>query len=279
MTCSRCGAPLPADARFCPTCGATVSYGTTPPSPAPFPAQAQPAAERRAGHPQAGQAAPIRWSSTGYPAPSAPRQQLSPYGEHPGQAPSPYARQARAALGESSITAARILQLLAGLTCLVQGVAAMTLRRAAYVDLGAGRGGSASSDQLNLVLLSIASIASVVALTAALFVLMRGRGRSPASGAGLSLFGVGWLVVLVGAALVAGADTRAEADTAAAASVLVGVGFVVAALGHILLAVGLRAPLADGSLATAPYPGPDPYAGTPLARNPADRPAFGPAPG
>jgi len=88
-------------------------------------------------------------------------------------------------------------------------------------------------------------------------------------------FGVGWLVVLVGAALVAGADTRAEADTAAAASVLVGVGFVVVALGHALLAVGLKAPVSDGSLATAPYPGPDPYAGTPLARRPADRPAVG----
>ena len=25
MTCDRCGAPLPADARFCPNCGAPVS--------------------------------------------------------------------------------------------------------------------------------------------------------------------------------------------------------------------------------------------------------------
>lgn len=155
----------------------------------------------------------------------------------------------------------------------------MTLRRAAYVDLGAGRGGSAASDQLNVVLVSIASLCSLTALAAALFVLVRGRGRSPASGAGLSLFGVGSVVVLVGAALVASADTRAEADTAAAASVLVGVGFIVVALGHMLLATGLRAHTPDGSLATAPYPGPDPYAGTRLARHPADRPAVERAPG
>lgn len=232
MTCPRCGAPLPAGARFCPTCGATVAY---------------------TGHP--GQVLPP----------------MSPGG--------PYPRRARAPLGEPSITAARVLQLLAALACLVHGVVSMTLRRAAYVDLGAGRGGSSSSDQLNVVLLSIASLCSVVALAAALFVLVRGRGRSPASGAGLALFGVGWLVVLVGAALVAGADTRAEADTAAAASVLVGVGFVVVALGHTLLAVGLKAPVPDGSLATAPYLGPDPYVGTPLARHPADRPAVGHAPG
>jgi hypothetical protein len=74
---------------------------------------------------------------------------------------------------------------------------------------------------------------------------------------------------------VAGADTRAEADIAAAASVLVGSGFIGVALGHALLTVGLKAAAADGSLATAPYPGPDPYVGTPLARDPADRPVLG----
>jgi hypothetical protein len=156
----------------------------------------------------------------------------------------------------------------------MHGLASMTLRRAAYVDLGAGRGGSASSDQLNVALLAIASLCSLAALAAAVFVLMRGRGRSPTSGAGLSLFGIGWLVVLVGAALVAGADAKAEADTAAAASVLVGIGFMVVALGHALLGVGLKAPVSYGSLATAPYPGPDPYVGTPLARDPADRPVL-----
>ncbi len=231
MTCPRCGAPLPAGARFCPTCGATVTH---------------------AGHP-------------GQPPPPLPPEP-------------PYARPLRAPLGEASITAARILQLLAALTCLVHGVVSMTLRRAAYMDLGEGRGGSSTSDQLNAVLLSIASLCSLVALAAAVFVLVRGRGRSAASGAGLALLGVGWLVIMVGAALVAGADTRAEADTAAAASVLVGVGFGVVALGHTLLAAGLQVRAPDGSLATAPYLGPDPYVGTPLARHPADRPAVGQAP-
>ncbi len=250
MTCPRCGGPLPVGARFCPRCGATVAYGHPPPSP-----------------------------------PGQFRPQMSPYAPTPGQVPppgttgNPYQRQRRAPLGEPSIRAARIIQLLAALACLVHGVASMTLRRAAYVDLGAGRGGSASSDQLNVVLLSIASLSSLGALAVALLVLARGRGRSPASGAGLALFVVGWLVVLVGAALVAGADTQAEASTAAAASVLVGVGFVVVALGHTLLAVGLNAPVQDGSLATAPYLGPDPYVGTPLARHPADRPAVRHAPG
>jgi len=266
MTCPRCGALLPAGARFCPTCGAPVAYATP---------------SRPDSAPMAGPPPPPQWGSTYRPPPSPPPRPLIPYAGPAGQTPppvstgSPYARPPRAPLGEASIVAARVLQLLAAFACLVHGVASMTLRRGAYVDLGAGRGGSSSSDQLNVVLLSLATLCSLVALAAALFVLLRGRGRSPASGAGLSLFGVGWLVVLVGAALVAGADTRAEADTAAAASVLVGVGFVVVALGHALLAVGLKASVSDGSLATAPYPGPDPYAGTPLARRPADRPAVG----
>jgi len=29
LTCQRCGAPLPADARYCPRCGAPVAVSTT----------------------------------------------------------------------------------------------------------------------------------------------------------------------------------------------------------------------------------------------------------
>lgn len=274
MTCPRCGAPVPAGARFCANCGLATSYGAPQPSPYNQPAAAS------AGHPLRSHPAP-GYPPTGMGGTAPQGIPTVPYGApavRPGGHAEPYVPRQRSPLDERVVSTARLLQVLAGLACLVHGVLAMTMRRAAYVDLGAGRGGSAGSDQLNVVLLSIASVASLVALAAALLVLLRGRGRSPVSGAGLSLFGVGWAVVLVGAALVAGADTRAEADIAAAASVLVGVGFVGVALGHALLSVGLRAPAADGSLATAPYPGPDPYVGTPLARDPADRPVPGGGP-
>lgn len=188
----------------------------------------------------------------------------------------------RAPLREGVVRAARVLQVIAGIACLAHGIFSVTLRRATYVDLGQGRGGSQSNDQLNAALLSVACVASMLALVLALVVLARRRGRVPASGTGLALFSLGWLVVLVGAALVAGADTRPEAGTAAFATILVGLGFVAVAIGHGLLAAGLSAPERDGSLATAPYPGPDPYAGTTLARDPADRPAaaaFGPGAG
>lgn len=230
--------------------------------------------------PTAGGAAPSAYAAAYGPPPYPPQTLPSPSQPHypplsrstggwpPGRPP--HLRPPREQLREGTVRVARLAQALAALACLVHGLVSMTVRRSAYVDLGRG-GGSASSDQLNAVLLAIASLSSLLALGLAVYVLARRRGRSAASGTGLALFGLGWLVVLVGAALVAGADTRAAAATAALAAVLVGVGFVVVAVGHALLAPGLAAAERDGSLATAPYPGPDPYVGTPLARHPADR--------
>lgn len=251
MTCPRCGAPLPVGAPVCARCG--LPRGVDPRAPATGPYGYGPP-------PGAWSNGPPAWGPYGYPPP-------------PGFVPRP----PRPPLREGVVRVARLASGLAALACLAHGVVSMTLRRATYVGLSEGRGGSQSSDLLNVVLLTVASLTSLLALVLALVVLGRGRGWSAASGTGFALAGVGWLVVLVGAALVAGADTRAEAGTAAFAAVLVGIGFVAVAIGHALLAFGLSAPERDGSLATAPYPGPDPYAGTPLARDPADRPVPGAA--
>lgn len=267
MTCPRCGAPISVDAPVCGRCGlARHDSGARGPSGPP-------------GGPGYG---PPRAYPPQHPPPYPPHTPpgwgpAAPYGA-PGAwrgGPTPIMRPPRPPLREGVVRAAQLAQGIAALACLVHGVFSMTLRRAAYVDVGRGLGGSQSSDQLNGVLLAIASLSSLLAVVLALVVLSRGRGRVAASGTGLALWGLGELVVLVGAALVAGADTRAEAGTAAFAAVLVGLGFVAVAVGHALLAAGLSAPVRDGSPATAAYPGPDPYVGTPLAREPADRPAAG----
>ncbi len=148
---------------------------------------------------------------------------------------------------------------------------AVSVRRGAYVEVAQGQGGSQLNDQLNAALLTVAAVTSWLALVVALVVLARGRGRGALTGSGLALLCLGWVVVLVGAALVSGADTGSQAMTAAFASVTVGVGFALVALGHGLLVPGLAKPTRVGSLATAPYEGPDPYAGTPLARDPVQR--------
>ena len=276
MTCQRCGAPLPAGARFCAACGAPAPTYTATSQPSRQPVQwgapgAQPnhlsAAASNQPNPWA-RADPQKWGQPGPPGQPQPYGPPERYGPRPGKRP-------RAPVSEGVVRAARVVQLLAAIACLVHGLLSITLRRAAFVDVSEGRGGSASSDQLNTVLLTLASVLAVIAVALALLVMLRGRGRSGLSGAGLALFGIGWLIVLVGAALLAGADTRAEAETAALATVLVGIGFLVVGIAHGLLAAGLKAAERDGSLATAPYPGPDPYAGTPLARNPQDRHAFG----
>ena len=272
MTCPRCGAPTPADATTCERCGLSrVSYGRGPgpglstaygawPPPMPRPSQ-----QARWGSSQP----PGPWPSPAQHPGAPPRWVPTPYGYSPVTG----VRPPRPPLREGVVRAACLGNVLAALACLVHGVGSVTWRRAVYVDLARGEPGFQSNDVTNGVLLTIASVASLLAFVLALLVLSRRRGWTPVSGVGLALAAVGWLVVLVGAALVAGAETRIEAPTAAFAAVVVGVGFVAVAAGHGLLAGGLRAPEREGFLATAPYPGPDPYVGTALARDPCDRPS------
>lgn len=231
MQCPRCGADNPTGVTACIRCG-LPAYPTVQPDPY--------AAQRAGGATQVA---------------------------HPGGA------SAASGGGSALATIAMVLALLGALASLGYGIYALIARRGIYADIAddpssVSKSDADSSDTLNSVLLWVAVVLVVLAVVLWLVAMISARrGRGGLGVTGLALVLVGAAAAVVGAVLLNGVE-KGEAADGARDYVLVGIGFLVMAIGLLLGAAALRrAPTSSGAAASYP-PGSyggygDPYAGTP----------------
>lgn len=205
---------------------------------------------------------------------------------YPATQPSPYAAQQPAAAPPSGAstaasrsalaTIATVLAVLGALVALGYGIYALTARRGIYRDISddpasVSSDDASNSDTLNSVLLWVAVVLIVLAVVLWLVALISARrGPGGLGVTGLALVLAGAAAAVLGAVLLNRVDSASEADDGAGAYILVGVGFVVAAVGLLLGAAALRragpssngaSPYPPGSY-SGPYPGPG-YGGPP----------------
>ncbi len=207
--------------------------------------------------------------------------------------PPPQASGASAAGRRSPLAAvAAVLAALGALAGLGYGGYALSARRGIYSSIADDPGSvtpadAQNSDTLNAVLLWVSLALIAVGLVAWVVALIAARrGCNGLGWAGLALVVLGAGVAVVGAIVVGGVGSTSDAGNGATGYLLVGIGFVVMALGLLLGVVSLRRPAAAGSsTGPAPYPpyadpyaGPAPYGGPPPVAPPQGGPAqpYGP---
>lgn len=247
MQCPRCGADNPPGVSACIRCG-LMAY----PGPHPYAAQ-----------PRDPYAAPPQHTY----APQPP----DPYAgqtQRPIPPPPSGAQGSASAPGRSVLaTVAAVVTVLAALASLGYGIFALTARRGVYADIAESASSVSFSDaegndRLNSVLLWVAVVLVLLAVVLWLVASITARRGADGLGlTGLALVVLGAAPAVVGAVLVNGVGTATEAESGAAGYILVGVGFLVAALGLMLGTAALRQagsrPPASGS---ASFPdGQDPY--------------------
>ncbi|MGH3322561.1 MAG: hypothetical protein ACRDN9_20780, partial [Streptosporangiaceae bacterium] len=152
-----------------------------------------------------------------------------------------YPPPARKPKGPSPLPAiATILALVGALAALVYGGYAVIARRGVFADLAddpssVSADAASGSDTTNLILMIIAIVLVVVAV--ALWVvafLTARRARSSLGLGGFGAVGVGVIAALVGGFMSSGVDDVEDAGKAATAYILVGVGFLLIAIGLLL---------------------------------------------
>ncbi len=230
MQCPRCGADNPPGVTACIRCGLPAYPAGQPTSPSPY-----------AGPPAAA-------ARPGGATPAASRSALA--------------------------TIATVLSVLAGLTALGYGLYALIARRGIYADISddpssVSSDDADSSDTLNSVLLWVAVALVVLAVVLWLAAMISARrGRGGLGWTGLALILVGAAAAVVGALLLSGVE-KGEAEDGARDYVLIGLGFVLIAIGLLLGTAALRRGPSDsraaGSYPSGSYGGgyADPYAGAP----------------
>jgi hypothetical protein len=140
-------------------------------------------------------------------------------------------------------TLALVALLLAAVASLVYAVWALTARRAIFSDFSAGRfvgaSDAKSSDSIDTILLIVAGVIAVIAVV--LWLVRRTTHRTSGGaldigGLGLSILGL--VIVVVGLFLASkitdAVGQPAEGDKGVTATVVIGVGFVVLALGLLI---------------------------------------------
>lgn len=157
---------------------------------------------------------------------------------------------------------ATIGALVGAVAALVYGGYAASARRGVFSDLASdassvSRDAAASSDTTNGILLVVALVIVVVAVGLwVTVVLAAGKGRNTLGYAGFGALGVGIIAALVGGFLSTGAESIEDAGKVATAYVLVGLGFIVMAIGLLLAAIALRQSGTDDD--ARPSASPDP---------------------